>query len=245
MPRVMAAHQPNLLPYLGFFDKLQAVDEIGTEPGVFVIRDDCQYVQRDWHHRNRIRTNTGDGWMWLYVPVDHDIVPIREVKIRHDKKINGRELWIKYHLRMIRDCYRKTSYFDTFFPGLEEIYSDTGDYLVNFNVRLIKYLADCFGISTNIVSFYDLPEGVEGSNASETVFNIAGAGDADIYISVGGGKGYLDTSIFNDNIQVVFQNYEHPAYPQRYPGFKPHVSAIDALFNIGRLPRSGEVICGE
>ena len=95
MTKAMAAHQPNLLPYLGFFDKMLAVNEIGTEAGVFVIRDDCQFVIRDWHHRNKIRTNTGDGWMWLYIPVDHDLVSLRKVKIRHDKKINGRELWTK------------------------------------------------------------------------------------------------------------------------------------------------------
>ena len=70
MSKVMAAHQPNFLPYPGFFDKLKHIDEMGTEPGVFVIRDDCQYVHRDFHHRNRIRTNTGEGWMWIYVPVE-------------------------------------------------------------------------------------------------------------------------------------------------------------------------------
>ena len=51
MTKVMAAHQPNFLPYLGFIDKLKHIDEMGTESGVFVIRDDCQYAHIHFHHR--------------------------------------------------------------------------------------------------------------------------------------------------------------------------------------------------
>ncbi|MCX6819602.1 MAG: WbqC family protein [Candidatus Aenigmarchaeota archaeon] len=239
MARVMAAHQPNFLPYLGFFDKMKAVDDRGTEPGVFIIRDDCQFAERDWHHRNKIRTNTGDGWMWLYIPVDREMKPIHDIKIRHDKKINGRELWTKFHIRMIRDNYKKTPFFDAFFPGLEEIYSDPGDNLNTFNKRIIKYLADCFKIKAETISFYDLPKDTEGKDASETLANMSKAVKADIYLSGDGGKGYLDMTPFG-NIKVEFQNYSHPVYPQRYSGFKPYMSAIDALFSIGRLPNPGE-----
>ena len=244
MTKVMTAHQPNFLPYLGFFDKMKAVDEMGTEPGVFVIRDDCQYVQRDFHHRNRIRTNTGDSWTWLYVPVDHEMMPINDVRIRYDKKINGRELWTKYHLRMIRDNYKRTPFFDSFFPGFKEIYSDPGDNLADFNKRLIRYLAECFEIETELISFYDLPGDIEDNDASETLANISRAVKADIYLSGDGGKNYLDISPFGEDIKVEFQNYKHPIYPQRYPDFKPYMAAIDALFNIGYLPRSGEIVKG-
>ncbi len=240
MTRVMAAHQPNFLPYLGFFDKMKRINEMGTEPGVFVIRDDCQYVQRDFHHRNKIRTNTGEGWMWLYVPVEHKMIPLREIKIRHDRRINGRELWTKYHLRLIRDHYRRTPFFDYFYPGLEDIYSDPGETLGDLNKRLIGYLADCFEIRTRVVSFYDLSLRVDGNNASETLVGIARTVGADTYLSGDGGRAYLDQSAFGDDVQVEFQNYEHPVHVQRYPGFRPYMSTIDALFNLGRLPRSGE-----
>lgn len=238
----MAAHQPNLLPYLGFFDKLVSVNELGTEPGVFVIRDDCQFVLRDWHHRNKIRTNTGEGWMWLYIPVDHDVTSLREIKIRHDKKINGREVWYKYHLRMIKDCYKKATFFDIFYPGIEQIYMDAGDNLAAFNIRVIKYIANCFGITTKIISYYDLPGDVKGNNASSTLANIASKVGADIYLSGDGGREYIDSSLFVNGLHIEFQNYKHPVYPQRFSGFLPYMSSIDALFNVGRLPRSEEVI---
>jgi hypothetical protein len=235
----MAAHQPNFMPYLGFFDKLKSVDEIGTEPGVFIIRDDCQYVRRDYHHRNRIRTNTGEGWMWLYVPVEHEVLPLNEVVIRHDNKINGREQWTKFHLRMIHDHYKRTPFFNKYYPGLETIYSDPGNSLCDFNKRLIVYLAECFNIRTKVVSFFDIPGSINGYNASETLANMARAVGADIYLSGDGGRSYLDRSPFGDDVRVVFQEYKHPVYVQRYQGFVPYLSAIDALFNIDQLPQSG------
>lgn len=240
MTRVMAAHQPNLLPYLGFFDKLKLTDEMGTEPGTFVIRDDCQYVQRDFHHRNRIRTNTGEGWMWLYVPVEHKMAPIREIQISPDKRVGGKEYWTKYHLRMIWDNYRRTPFFDRYYQGFADIYSDPGDNLREFNMRLIRFIARCFGIGTEIISFYDLGLPTNGSDASETLADIARAVGADVYLSGDGGKGYLEMAQFGSSIRVQFQNYEHPIYPQRYSGFRPYMSAIDALFNVGRIPLSGE-----
>jgi hypothetical protein len=242
MTKVMAAHQPNFLPYLGFFDKLKHVDEMGTEPGVFVIRCDCQFVRRDFHHRNRIRTNTGDGWIWIHVPVEESRVPIREIKIRHDKKIDGVEFWAQYHLRLMKENYRRTPFFDDYYPGLVEIYSDPGDSLCDFNIRLIKYIANCFGIGTKLILFRDLSLSECGTCASETIANIARAVRADTYLSGDGAKVYLDMCAFANDVRVEFQNYEHPVYPQRYPGFKPYMTALDALFNIGRLPRSGEVV---
>src|SRR3989338_6913974 len=67
MGSVMAAHQPNFLPYLGFFDKMMSSD-------IFVIRDEVQFVERDFHHRNRIKIEGTDGTgaprsKWLTVPV--------------------------------------------------------------------------------------------------------------------------------------------------------------------------------
>ena len=54
MSRVMSAHQPNFLPYLGFFDKMMNSD-------VFVIRDEVDFIERDYHHRNRIRIDGKDA----------------------------------------------------------------------------------------------------------------------------------------------------------------------------------------
>ena len=182
--------------------------------------------------------------MWLNVPVEKDMAPLRDIKI----KTNGRTSnvpWATYILRQVDANYKKTDYFDKYYGGLEEICSEPKDKLVDFNMDIINYLAKCFGIKTEVISFYDLPKNVNGGNASEDLANAAKAVDADIYLSGAGGKGYMNLSCFEDKgIGVIFQEYEHPIYPQRFPGFEPYMSAIDALFNIGYLPRSGEKVRG-
>ena len=60
MSRVLAAHQPNFLPWLGLFHKVGQAD-------VWVLADDVQYSRGSLTNRNRIRT--ADGWQWLTVPV--------------------------------------------------------------------------------------------------------------------------------------------------------------------------------
>ena len=58
---ICAVHQPNFLPYLGFFDKLYRCD-------VFVLYDTAQFVKREFHNRNRIIGTHGEP-QWLTVPV--------------------------------------------------------------------------------------------------------------------------------------------------------------------------------
>jgi hypothetical protein len=238
MSKAMSAHQPNFLPYLGFFDKLRAVDEIGTERGVFVIREDCQYVEGDFHSRNKIRIN--DGWIWLNIPVEKRRVPLSAIKIKKGALIKNVP-WNTYHLRLIEANYKKSPFFGKFFPGLKEIYDAPPESLAEFNLAIINYLAQCFGIKTKIVLFSELPKNISAVNATQTIANISKAVGADIYLSGDGGKLYMEMDFFK-GIEVRFQEYRHPVYPQRFPGFEPNMSAIDALFNLGKLPRSGEAV---
>jgi hypothetical protein len=64
---------------------------------------------------------------------------------------------------------------------------------------------------------------------------------ADIYFSGTLGKNYLYQKPFEkEGIQISFQEYQHPVYSQRYPGFEPYMSVIDLLFNHG--PNSLKII---
>ena len=253
MTKVMTAHQPNFMPYLGFFDKMISItdeDVIGKylvsmglpapkdiDEGVFIIRDDAQYVSQEWHSRNRIRIFNGSKY--LNVPVEKKMAPIKEINIIQDGKINNKTPWKKYHLREIQANYKKSDFFDEYFPELEKIYSEEYELLVDLNMSIINWLADCFDIEADIVLFSDLPESATGNRASETLALATQAVDADVYLSGIGGNGYLDLKPFEErDITVIYQNYEHPTYTQRYPDFVPNMASIDALFNVGCFPVS-------
>jgi hypothetical protein len=57
---------------------------------------------------------------------------------------------------------------------------------------------------------------------------------ADKYLSGRFGKKYLDEKKFaKNNIEIAYQDFQHPFYPQLYGEFVPNLSTIDLLFNCG------------
>ena len=66
----LAIVQSNYIPWKGYFDMINMVDE-------FILYDDCQYTKRDWRNRNKIKTHNGS--QWLTIPV--------EVKGKYQQKV--------------------------------------------------------------------------------------------------------------------------------------------------------------
>jgi hypothetical protein len=86
-------------------------------------------------------------------------------------------------------------------------------------------------ISTPVVLESEL-----GINATSTdrIISICRKVGASVYFSGAGGKDYIDESRFAAaGIELVYQHYSHPVYPQVYDPFIPYMSAIDLLFNCG------------
>ena len=59
---LVAIHQPEHMPWLGFFEKFLRAD-------VFVVLDDVQFSKGDFQNRNRVKGR--EGALWLTVPVAH------------------------------------------------------------------------------------------------------------------------------------------------------------------------------
>jgi hypothetical protein len=221
---IIAIHQPNYLPYLGFFDKMMKAD-------VCVIYDDAQFNKGDFQHRNRIRIY--HGWKWLAVPVEKTRICITDINIRNDVKINNMK-WSDTHFKEIYDNYNKTPYYAEYEEELRKIYNGVYNRLIDLNMKLIRFLMTSFDIDTKLVfsSGYNFK-----SKSSQKLVDIVDALNGDVYLSGPAGHNYLNMSLFDrKRIKVEFQNFKHPIYRQVYKGFVPNMSAIDALFNVGRMP---------
>lgn len=231
MKRVVSAHQPNFLPYLGFFDKMIQSD-------VFVIRDEVQFVERDYHHRNRIRI---DGFCrgepqskWIRVPVNKEMQEIRNIRIKNSVKDKGAP-WNVSMLRQIRANYRKTPFFRKYYLDLEAILLTERERLVTLNMEIIKFIKDSFKIDTQIVYASELSYR-KTNDATEDLIGIARSVNADVYLSGRGAIAYMKQDLFlKAGIELQFQDFAHPVYRQRYPGFVRNLASIDALFNVGNI----------
>ena len=221
-------HQPEFLPWLGFFHKICLADTI-------VILDDIQYRHQYFQNRNKIRTK--DGWTWLIIPVKHQSLGdwhINSVEI--DNKIR----WKRKITGSIEVNYSKSPYFNDYWSDLKDIFNQDYTHIFKINMEIIKFILRSFDIHTEIR--YSSEFGVV-SKKSDLILDICKQAGATTYISGVSGRDYLDIQQFlNNSISIQFQEFHHPIYPQRYLPFIPCMSAIDLLFNHG--PDSKDIMQG-
>ena len=218
----IAISQPTYLPWPGYLDVIDQVD-------AFVALDNVQFAKRSWQQRNRIKTAT--GLHWLTVPV--------KSQGRFEQRIDEVEIvnpqFVRDHLRAIEHAYRRSPFFNRYFGELQRLLSETHcpPYLADLNIRLLKWIMDVLGVRTPIIRASALR--LTGKR-TELLVNICKTLGASQYLSALGSAAYLldDRQIFAAaGIEVKFQNFEHPVYPQVFTPFEPFASVLDLIFNTG------------
>lgn len=214
---ILAAHQPQFMPWLGYFDKMRRCD-------VFILLDDVQFKKNEWQNRNRVWSP--EGWKWLTVPVlQHFPQGINTVRI------NNSVSWRDKHLKTLSQSYRAGAHYGEFSGAIEEMYSREWDSLCEINLHSIEMLRKALGVGTRI----ELSSKADsGGRSTLRLVKLCREFGADTYLAGAGGKDYMDMDLFKQaGIKVVFQEYSHPVYPQPGKTFIPGLSALDIIFNCG------------
>lgn len=220
----IAIHQPNYLPWIGYFDKLDQVDK-------FVILDKATHSKSGYINRTKIKTPQGN--LVLTVPLKNKEIPINELKIQNNAK------WYVSHWKAIEANYKKCPYWSTYKDGFEKIYQSSWENIAPLNIALIRHITSLLAIKTQIILESDLQMDFGSKNARNV--NIVSHLGGDVYLSGIGARVYNDESAFNDHdIKLIYQDFKHPVYPQRWGNFEPNLSIIDMLFNCG--PETMEII---
>lgn len=211
-------HQPDFIPYLGFFHRLLQCD-------LFIILDHVQLLARGWHHRDLIKGP--DGKHWLTVPIQRSVKrpPINEAVIDYSTN------WVEKHLKTITNFYGKAPFFTRLYPELEEVYHRKYRLLVDLNMAMLNIFIDLFLISveTTLSSSFDIR-----SRKSALILELVQAVKGTHYLSGVGARDYLDPSIFeNNHITLLWQDFHHPVYPQLHGDFIAHLSCLDFAMNCG------------
>lgn len=229
--KIVTIHQPNYLPYLGFFYKMREADE-------FIIYDSAQFVKGRIDNRQRIRTN--QGWTWLTIPVKHYLLPFNKAEISHDSTSNKLS-WNEKHWTVIESSYKKTPHFQKYEAQLRTLFLRSKQTtLAEWDTPFIEFLKTAFGLkhTLSLFSSLDIPDN-EGQSEKLAIATEKLGGT--IYLSGPSGKKYLDYAPFEKRgIEVQFTQFHHPEYQQYHSRFdnkfEPNMAALDALFNIGALP---------
>jgi hypothetical protein len=223
MTKKVAIVQSCYIPWKGYFDLINSVDE-------FILYDDMQYTRRDWRNRNMIKTP--NGAQWLTIPV--------EVKGKYFQKINETKFsendWMQKHWKTIAFNYAKTSYFKQFEEEIASLYiqCEQEEFLSQVNYLFLIKICSLLGIRTRLTwsTDYEIDPELKKTDRLLALCQQAGATH---YISGPAAQSYMQTDLFEKtNIKLSYIDYSgYPEYPQMFGDFTHTVSILDLLFNVG------------
>lgn len=220
MGKRIAAIQSSYVPWKGYFDAINCVDE-------FVLLDDVQYTKRDWRNRNRIKSV--DGSRWLTVPV--------QVKGRFHQRIDETLIadprWGRAHWSVLHQTYRRAPHFDQLRERFAPLYLERSfQRLSDLNRALLEAACRWLGITTPLRWSTDYQ--VSGT-ASRRLLELCLAAGADEYVSGPAARAYLDVELFAAHgVRVRWIDYRgYPPYEQFGEPFEHTVSVLDVLAHLG------------
>lgn len=216
----IAIHQPNFLPWLGYFYKMKQCN-------VFVILDDVLVSDGK---RNSYFTQT-----WIKSSAGKQLISLPQKKhsintlIRDVLFSENYPFFCKKFLKTMQVCYSKTPYFRLHFDNIERILHTSFERLYELNVELIKYCAKSLNINCQVV----LASSLNSAQKKEArIIDLVKKSDGDIYISGNGAKKYQKEEDFISNgVQLMYSDFKIQPYPQLHGDFIGGLSVIDFLFN--------------
>ncbi len=219
MSKKIAIIQSNYIPWKGYFDIINMVDE-------FILYDDVQYTKNDWRNRNRIKTR--DGAQWITIPVHQHTL---SQKIR-DTKVAG-NAWRKKHWKTIIVNYSHSKHFKEYRDIFEDHYLNRNEqFLSEINYCFINLINGILDINTKISWSTDYQS---SSSKTERLVNLCNITGASEYITGPAAREYLDEELFaGEGIRITYMDYSgYPEYHQMHPPFEHRVSILDLIFNEG------------
>jgi len=220
---VIAIHQPNFFPWLGFFDKIFRSDK-------FVLFDDVQFSKKGGTWTNRVPMLINNEKKWISIPINR---AYHGYKLINEIEINEKTTWRKKIFKQIYFSYKRYDYFDEIMPWLEQILEHKTTNLCEFNLFALEQIFQKLNIDKNKIMLSSKMH-ITG-RGTEKLISIVQSLRGNIYLSGDGADGYQDIDSYDKKgIELKFQQFNHPVYKQKnYNGFLPGLSIIDSFMNIG------------
>lgn len=213
----LAIMQPYFLPYIGYFQLINAVD-------VFVVYDNIQFTKKGWFHRNRILVNGTDKMFSVPLKKDSDYLDVAQRELADSFVSESNKI-----IRKIQASYQKAPYYKEVMPLIEECFQLGSGNLFDFIHTSLKLLTRFFQIDTDMIisSAIDIDHTLK---SQDKVIAICKNLNADIYINAIGGQNLYVPEVFrNERIELRFIKTKFVEYKQFDNEFVPWLSIIDVL----------------
>ena len=221
----LALMQPTFNPWLGYFDLIDYVD-------TFVFLDTVQLNQQSWQTRNKLKVQNKEFLFSL---------PVQKNKLKDELFINEAVLdfrkfdFRKKLFRTLEQNYRKSKYFSEVNPFIKAIVFFESDLLSVYNINMIVQISKKLKIDTNILVLSE-ENYLKSVAKGKLVLDICQYFKTTQYVSPIGAKEYLvdvADEFIENNINIIYQDYNHPIYCQLGEEFIPYIGIFDLLYNHG------------
>lgn len=216
---LVAIHQPNYFPWLGYFWKIAQSD-------IFVFLDDVQFSKNSFTNRTRVLCNNKARWLTVpvHVRLGDPISSVQPVDCG----------WRDSHLRALSSYYGDATEFRKSWPIIEEIVRGVPfGSVALINQHIVTNIARTLGLAAKFVVASALSK--SDANPSERLVDIVKILSPNgTYISGQGGANYQDKRKFEaSGIRLIYSDFRHPYYRQQSGSFVSGLSILDAIFNVG------------
>lgn len=226
---IVAIHQPNFLPWLGYFDKLARAD-------LFVVLDNVAAQQTGGAYTNRVEVLVGGKRSWLTVPIARGTEARRRIA---DLRVVDSNPWRRKLRATIEQSYARAPFFAAVMPMVHALLERPGDRLADFNLAALTTIADLLWLEPRRIIRASALD-VSGAGTDLLIAIVRAVGGT-TYLCGGGAGSYQDDAKFSAaGLALQYQDFRHPVYPQvNASAFVAGLSVVDALMNCGYEGVSG------
>jgi len=217
--KVVAIMQPYFLPYIGYWQLINTVDE-------FIVYDDIEYTKKGWINRNRILANGTAQYITLPLKKDSDYLNIIDRQLAETWKKDKAKT-----LNKLRNAYLKAPHFESTYNLIEKIITYEEDNLFHFLLNAVSLISKQLSINTPIIISSDLNYDTS-LKSQDKVLDICQKVNANIYINAIGGKSlglYNSEEFQSKNVELQFLKGEISEYQQFDNSFIGGLSIVDLM----------------
>jgi len=220
---IVAIHQPNFFPWLGFFDKIVRSD-------VFILLDHVQFQKTGGTWSNRVKLLVSGEAHWVTAPVVRNFHGVRAIS---EMEFQPGDPWREKLLKSLAGNYVRAPFYRGTVELIEPLILNPENNLARYNGAAIMSIAKCLGLPVEKFR-WSSTMGVD-QQASEMLIALTREAGGSTYMCGGGAEGYQqDTAFAAAGVELLYQNFQHPVYPQSgSKEFVAGLSIIDALMNLG------------
>lgn len=209
----LAIMQPYFLPYIGYFQLINAVE-------TFVVYDDVNYIKGGWINRNNILIDHEKKLFTIQLKNASPNLFINEIQIIDD---------FRKFIKTIQLNYKKAPHFEEVYLLLENIISFSNRNLSEFIVNSLKVILNYLDIETNLLISSQLDKN-KMLKGKDKIIEICKLLDAKTYLNpIGGQKLYNKDEFSSNGINLLFLESQDIPYKQFNNSFIPALSIVDVL----------------